>query len=90
MARVDEPVSVVMSPDGWPLRIEWRSQQFRVTDVPTRLGSFPDLVLEFVTHPPRGSVGWRFQGTDDHGISHVFDITRDPSRDQWLLRRTYD
>lgn len=90
MTQVDEAVFVWLSVDGSPERIEWRTQTFAVSDTPTRIGALSDSVLGFVTHPPRYTLGWRFQGTTDSGVTHVFDIGRDGTDGQWKLLRTYD
>jgi hypothetical protein len=90
MTRVDEQVTVWVAGDGRPLRIEWRTERFTVSDTPTRIGAVSDSVLGFVTHPPRFSVGWRFQGTAGNGASHIFDIGRDSTDGLWKLLRTYD
>jgi hypothetical protein len=90
MTRVDEQVIVWVAGDGRPVRMEWRAERFTVSDTPTRIGAVSDTVLGFVTHPPRFTVGWRFQGTAGNGASHVFDIGRDSADGQWKLLRTYD
>jgi hypothetical protein len=40
-----------------------------------------------LTHPI-DLTGWRFQGTDDDGTSHMFDIVR--RGDRWELLRIWD
>lgn len=90
MAQVDEAVHVWVSRDGRPERIEWRAEAFAVSDTPTRIGGLSDDVLGFVTHTPRYTLGWRFQGTADNGVTHIFDIGRDSTDGQWKLLRTYD
>ena len=90
MTRVDEAVSVWVSREGKPERIEWRAVGFSVSDTPTRIGGLSESVLGFVTHPPRYTLGWRFQGTAESGVTHVFDIGRDSNDGQWKLLRTYD
>lgn len=37
---------------------------------------------------PSGANGWRFQGTDDDGLSLVFDVYR--ANDGWHVHRAYD
>ena len=90
MTRVNEPVAVWTALDGRPERLVWRTTRFVVSDVPTRLGVLPDVVLEFVTHPPEPSTAWRFQGTADDGDTHVFDIRLDARRGQWELVNTWE
>lgn len=85
MTRVNEPVTVWTAVDGRPERLVWRTMRFQVSDTPTRLGVLPDVVLEFVTHPPEPSMSWRFQGTAADGDTRVFDIRLDPRRGQWEL-----
>ena len=55
-------------------------------------GVLPDSFLDAgaFTHPPRVSLGWRFQATADDGDSHVFDIRFDEHRGVWMLLRAYD
>ncbi|WP_243063168.1 hypothetical protein [Humibacter sp. RRB41] len=61
---------VTLWPDtGAPERLVWAGRRYRVTDTPTRL---EDMLLD-ITHPPQVN-GWRFQGTDEHGDSSVFDV----------------
>lgn len=90
MTRADEPVFVRVAPDGRPEEIEWRSENFRVSDTPTPIGMPLENVLGFVTHPPRYTSGWRFQGTAANGMTHVFDIGRDGDDGRWKVLRTYD
>lgn len=93
MTLVNEPIAVTLSHRGSPQRILWRSRQFFVSDTPTPLGTAPDAVLGFVTHPPRYGHGWRFQGTAPDGQTLVFDILsfdEAPTAAQWLLLRTYE
>jgi hypothetical protein len=69
--------------DGRPVRLVHDGTRYRVTDTPTRLeDENPDLAYRL------GLTGWRFQGTDEHGLSHMFDIRCDG--DQWQLIRVYD
>jgi len=52
-----------------PERFVCGSTRYRVTDTPTRL----EDELAALTHP-LPIAGWRFQGTDDDGQSHMFDV----------------
>jgi hypothetical protein len=96
MTRVDESVMVWVSDEGVPLRIVWRARRFRVSDTPTRLSpTFPGWQNEAgfdpaITHLPEPRESWRFQGTDEGGETHMFDVSRDPWHEQWRLLRTYD
>jgi hypothetical protein len=66
-----------------PERFMCGATRYRVTDMPTRL----EDELSVLTHP-LNVTGWRFQGTDDHGTSHMFDIAR--RDDRWELLRIWD
>lgn len=91
MTMVAESVAVWLSSAGVPERLVWRGRRFRVSDTPTAFGGASDEVLGFVTHPPRQSVGWRFQGTSEgpERETLMFDVLRDEYRQQWRLLRTY-
>ena len=92
MMQVDELVAVWLK-EGRPHRLVWGSRRFRVTDSPTRLGDdLPESFFDALafTHPPRLSVGWRFQATADDGEAWVFDIRWDDHRRVWQLLRTFD
>ncbi len=80
-----DTVTVWLNEEAVPDRIVWRGMRYRVTDTPT---SLQDLVLS-LTHPPHVD-GWRFQGTNDAGETHMFDIRPDPLRQEWDLLRVYD
>ena len=81
---------VWVSADGSPEKIAWRSEDFQVSDTPAPIGALSESVLGFVTHPPRYTSGWRFQGTAASGVTHVFDIGRDGDDGRWKVLRTYD
>ncbi|QDZ16104.1 hypothetical protein [Humibacter ginsenosidimutans] len=84
-------VTVWLGSNGAPQRMFWAGHRYRVTDTPTRLGPEPDLLLSpAITHPPRPSTGWRFQGTSDDGDSRVFDVRRRDAGDGWELLRVID
>lgn len=69
--------------DGVPVRLVYEDTRYRVTDTPTRLeDSNPDLAYRL------GFSGWRFQGTDERGLGHVFDVRREG--DEWRVIRVYD
>lgn len=66
-----------------PARLVHQGTRYRVTDTPTRLeDEDPELTYRL------NLTGWRFQGTDDDGLSHMFDIRRDGG--DWRLMRVYD
>jgi len=96
MTRVDEAVMVWVSDVGVPERIVWRSERFRVSDVPTRLNpTYPGWQTEavfdaLITHPPSTRESWRFQATSERGESHVFDVACEAYSSRWRLLRTYD
>lgn len=66
-----EPVTV-WTERGKPVRVVWRGQRFRVSDVPTPIHEAALHAL--ITHPLERLVGCRFQGTNELGESHVFDV----------------
>ncbi|QNA92702.1 hypothetical protein G4G29_10520 [Microbacterium sp. Se63.02b] len=69
-----------------PTRMVYAGRRWRVTDTPTRLRhSSWTLPLD---EPHHGLYGWRFQGTDEAGISFVFDVYK--GEDGWHVHRTYD
>jgi hypothetical protein len=66
-----------------PVRLVHEGARYRVTDTPTRLeDDNPDLAYRL------GFSGWRFQGTNETGLSHMFEVRRDG--DGWRLVRFYD
>lgn len=84
-ARIEHHSTVWMV-DEIPTRMVYAGKRWRVTDTPTRLrpSSWP---------APHGVAnadlyGWRFQGTDDDGLSLVFDVYR--TDDDWHVHRAYD
>lgn len=86
MQTLAEPVVVWMSANG-PARVVWRGVRYRVTDRPTPLRE--RVAAPGMTHPVEPQVGWRFQGTDDHGQSYVFDVRRDGDQ-SWELTAVYE
>jgi hypothetical protein len=68
---------------GVPTRIVYDGNRYRVSDQPTRL----EDEMAVLTHP-LAITGWRFQATDSHHISRVFDIRQ--RGNEWLLLRVYD
>jgi hypothetical protein len=79
-----QPLQLVIRFEGeLPERFVCGTTRYRVTDTPTRL----EDELSMLTHPIE-LTGWRFQGTDDDGTSHMFDIVR--RDDGWELLRIWD
>jgi hypothetical protein len=39
---------------------------------------------------PREIGGWRFQGTSEDGIAHMFDVRHDTADRSWRLVRVFD
>ena len=69
--------------DDVPARLVHEGIRYRVTDTPTRLeDDEPELTYRL------NLTGWRFQGTDDAGLSHMFDVRR--AGPEWRLMRVYD
>ncbi len=71
--------------DDVPARMVYAAKRWRITDTPTRL-------RHSVWTAPResslGLYGWRFQGTDEDGLSLVFDVYK--AEDGWHVHRAYD
>jgi hypothetical protein len=68
-----------------PERMVYLGRRWRVTDIPTRLRH---SVWNTAPEPGRGLYGWRFQGTDDDGLSLVFVVFK--AEDGWHVHRSYD
>jgi hypothetical protein len=58
--------------EGIPTGIEWDGIRYLVTDTPTPIRG--SILHELITHPLEPMLGWRFQGTNDAGGTHVFDV----------------
>lgn len=71
--------------DDIPARMVYAGKRWRITDTPTRL-------RHSVWTAPResslGLYGWRFQGTDEDGLSLIFDVYK--AEDGWHVHRAYD
>ncbi|MGN7977459.1 hypothetical protein ACTJJ4_07780 [Microbacterium sp. 22195] len=72
--------------DDIPVRMVYAGRRWRVTDTPTRLRH--SIWTVPFDGPHHGLYGWRFQGTDDDGLSLVFDVYR--GEDGWHVHRSYD
>ncbi|AQY01622.1 hypothetical protein [Microbacterium foliorum] len=68
-----------------PARMVYAGRRWRVTDTPTRLRH---SVWTAPLEPHTGLYGWRFQGTDEDGLSLVFDVYK--GEDGWHVHRCYD
>lgn len=73
---------------GVPSRLVWRGSRYTVTDKPTPLRGELDFLPDAIAHPLEPIIGWRFQGTDDTGRAHVFDVRK--NGEAWKLVRVYD
>lgn len=96
MAEIDEAVTVWTTDEGIPTRLVWRAKRYRVTDTPTVWADVCAWWWPFGEHRysvgslPREIGGWRFQGTDDSGDAHVFDVRHDNAQSSWHLVRIFD
>lgn len=70
--------------DELPSRMFYAGRRWRVTDMPTRLR---DSVWSASPETGRGFYGWRFQGTDESGLSVVFDVF--PAEDGWHVHHVW-
>jgi hypothetical protein len=70
--------------DAVPVRMMWRGQRWQVTDRPTE----PEG-LYWTTHAP-DFVAWRFQATNESGLSLVFDLLRHHGGQHWTVAHVYD
>lgn len=78
----------IWPPAGPPERFLWAGVRYHVTDTPTPL--IEEEYSDAITHPLTHTIGWRFQGTDGHGISRIFDVHRIPDRQEYELVAVYD
>lgn len=79
----DEHDLTIWMVDDIPSRMFYAGRRWRVTDAPTRLR---DSVWG-ASEGGRGFYGWRFQGTDDDGVSVVFDVY--PAATGWHVHHTW-
>ena len=70
--------------DDIPARMFYAGRRWRVSDMPTRLR---ESVWAAPLHGGGGLYGWRFQATDEDGVSFVFDVFRTES--DWHVHRAY-
>lgn len=71
--------------DDIPSRMVFAGHRWRVSDTPTRLRH---SIWSASATQHHGLYGWRFQGTNDDGLSLVFDVFR--GEDGWHVHRSYD
>lgn len=68
-----------------PSRMVFAGRRWRVTDTPTLLRP---SAWSAQVDGHTGLNGWRFQGTNDDGLSLVFDVFR--GEDCWHVHRSYE
>lgn len=83
-AAAEQQVTLWMV-DDLPSRMVFAGRRWRVSDMPTRLRHSGWSVAPGEARS--GLYGWRFQGTDEDGLSLVFDVYR--VEDGWHVHRTY-
>lgn len=71
--------------DDIPSRMVFAGRRWKVTDTPTRLRH---SIWSGSPESNNRLCGWRFQGTDDNGLSLVFDVFREEGG--WHVHRSYD
>lgn len=81
---VEHPTTLWMVNDI-PTRMVYAGRRWRVTDMPTRLRH---SVWTAPLEPHAGLYGWRFQGTNEDGLSLVFDVYK--GEGGWHVHRCYD
>lgn len=79
----EHPLTLWLSNDI-PARLVYGGQRGRVSDTPTRLRH---SVWTAPLNDHRGLYGWRFQGTNDEGISLVFGMQK--AEDGWRVHKGY-
>ncbi|MEV4666349.1 hypothetical protein [Microbacterium sp. LWO12-1.2] len=84
LPTAEHPVTLWLNNDI-PERMVYRGRRWRVTDTPTRLRH---SVWSTGLEPGRGLYAWRFQGTNDEGLSFVFDVYK--AEEDWHVHRSYD
>lgn len=85
-----ERAAAVHYEQGCPTQLVWDEKQWRVLDVPTRIGAQGETVYSpFITHPPKPWPGWRFTAGTDGGAAYVFDI-RELSGGRCEVLRVYE
>lgn len=68
-----------------PARMVYAGKRWLITDTPTRLRH---SVWTAPAESSLGLYGWRFQGTDDNGLSLIFDVYK--AEDGWHVHKAYD
>ncbi|MFJ2367876.1 hypothetical protein [Microbacterium sp. NPDC087665] len=87
-ADVEHLPATIWMVNDIPTRMVFAGRRWRVTDMPTRLRDAVWTVPVESAHASRGLYGWRFQGTDDDGLSLVFDVFK--GEDGWHVHRSYE
>lgn len=82
---VDHTATIWMANDV-PTRMVYAGRRWRVTDMPTRLRNSSWSVTPGESHA--SLYGWRFQGTNEDGLSLVFDVYK--GEDGWHVHRSYE
>lgn len=83
-APTHPPATIWMVADI-PWRMVFAGRRWTVTDRPTRLRH---SIWSATTLSHAGLYGWRFQGTDEGGVTLVFDVFK--AQDGWHVHRSYD
>ncbi|WP_368497348.1 hypothetical protein [Herbiconiux sp. A18JL235] len=85
MSTIDlTEVATIWFADAVPVRMLWQRERWRVTDRPTE----PEG-LYWGTHAP-DFAAWRFQATNEAGVSRVFDVVRRHGGPFWSVTHIYD
>ncbi|MGO2746211.1 hypothetical protein [Microbacterium sp.] len=71
--------------DDVPVRMVYAGRRWRITDTPTR---FRHSIWTAPRESSTGLYGWRFQGTNEDGLSLIFDVYK--AEDGWHVHRAYD
>lgn len=80
----EHPVTLWFT-DDIPVRMILAGRRWRVTDSPTRL---QHVTWTAPLEAHHGLHGWRFQGTDEDGVSLVFDVYK--AEDGWHVHKSYE
>ncbi|TAJ47828.1 MAG: hypothetical protein EPO52_06375 [Herbiconiux sp.] len=85
MSTIDlTETAVLWFSEAVPIRMMWHGRRWRVSDRPTE----PEG-LYWGTHAP-DFAAWRFQATDEAGVSHVFDLVRQHGTPHWTVAHVYE
>lgn len=78
-------IATLWMPDDVPARTVYAGRRWRVSDTPTRLRHSWSVPPGKAHH---GLYGWRFQGTNEDGVSYVFDVYK--GEEGWHVHKRYD